>query len=107
MVVGKTIAPYTEGAVIYVCAPPPITAEDIHLADCWKCPECGQSKELKPWHLPLTFWSVFEREPRMCAVPNSIVFGQYHTEEEAEAARIKYFGADNDNYYVSSHVYKK
>jgi hypothetical protein len=59
----------------------------------------------KPWQVPVIFWGVFEREPRMCAEPDSIVMGQYQSEQEAETARERYFGTD-PNYYVASFTYK-
>jgi len=46
-----------------------------------------------------TAWGVFEREPRQCKDPDSIVFGPYKTEADAELARMKYYG-ESTNYYV-------
>jgi hypothetical protein len=54
---------------------------------------------MKPWHVPVVWWGVYEREPRMCGEPNGVVFAPYKTEDDANIARLKYVGND-PNYYV-------
>jgi hypothetical protein len=50
-------------------------------------------------------WAIFEREPRMNAKPDEIIFGPFITHEdaasccEAVAARERYF--NESNYYVA------
>jgi hypothetical protein len=45
-------------------------------------------------------FAVFEREPRMNAEPNRIIFGPYGSASDAEEHRIKY-GFIDENYYVA------
>lgn len=49
--------------------------------------------------MPQIKWAIFEREPAICAVPDSIVFGPYQTEELANEHAVKY-GYVGNNYYV-------
>ena len=49
---------------------------------------------------PLLQFAIFEREPQKNALPNKIIMGPYKTLEDAEAARLKY-GFANDNNYVA------
>lgn len=44
-------------------------------------------------------WAVYEREPRHCAEPNTVVLASFDSSEEAETARGEY-GYTDDNYYV-------
>ena len=45
-------------------------------------------------------YAVFEREPRMNARANQVIFGPYSSLSEADAAKLRYFGSD-DNYYTT------
>lgn len=54
-------------------------------------------KNTKPWLLPIIRWAVFEREPRMNSIPNTIM-GPYLTEDMAIHNLRKYF--DSENYYT-------
>ena len=55
-------------------------------------------------------FAIFEKEPRMNAKPNQVIYGPYSSMNEAEEYRIKYCGT-NGNYFcaqiASDHVSPK